>query len=69
MEIKGNTTKLLYTLQSRRSLFAGKAVFGVLEEMCIRDRCDPAALCQWAFAELRHQLPEQRPCPEVFRCV
>lgn len=31
MEIKGNTTKLLYTLQSRRSLFAGKAVFGVLE--------------------------------------
>ncbi len=28
MEIKGNTTKLLYTLQSRRSLFAGKAVFG-----------------------------------------
>ena len=31
MEIKGNTAKLLYTLQSRRSLFAGKAVFGVLE--------------------------------------
>lgn len=31
MEVKGNTTKLLYTLQSRRSLFAGKAVFGVLE--------------------------------------
>ena len=28
MEIKGNTAKLLYTLQSRRSLFAGKAVFG-----------------------------------------
>ena len=27
---------------------------------------DLAALCQWAFAELRHQLPEQRPCPEVF---
>ena len=26
MEIKGNTPKLLYTLQSRRSLFAGKAV-------------------------------------------
>ena len=31
MEIKGNTAKLLYTLQSRRSLFASKAVFGVLE--------------------------------------
>jgi len=31
MEVKGNTTKLLYTLQSHRSLFAGKAVFGVLE--------------------------------------
>ena len=30
-EIKGNTPKLLYTLQSRRSLFAGKAVFGFLE--------------------------------------
>lgn len=30
-EVKGNTLKLLYTLQSRRSLFAGKAVFGVLE--------------------------------------
>ena len=29
-------------------------------------QCDLAALCQWAFAELRHQLPEQRPCPEVF---
>ena len=32
MEIKGNTAKLLYTLQSRRSLFAGKAVFGVLDK-------------------------------------
>ena len=31
MEVKGNTAKLLYTLQSRRSLFAGKAVFGTLE--------------------------------------
>ena len=27
---------------------------------------DPAVLCQRAFAKLRHQLPEQRPCPEVF---
>ena len=27
---------------------------------------DLAALCQRAFAKLRHQLPEQRPCPEVF---
>ncbi len=31
MEVKGNTQKLLYTLQSRQSLFAGKAVFGLLE--------------------------------------
>ena len=31
MENKGNTPKLLYTLQTRRSLFAGKAVFGTLE--------------------------------------
>ena len=31
MEIKGNTAKLLYTLQERRSLFAGKAAFGLLE--------------------------------------
>ena len=31
METKGCTPKLLYTLQSRRSLFAGKAVFGALE--------------------------------------
>ena len=31
MEVKGCTLKLLYTLQSRRSLFAGKAAFGVLE--------------------------------------
>ena len=31
MEIKGGTMKLLCTLQSRRSLFAGKAVFGLLE--------------------------------------
>ena len=35
MEIKGNTAKLLYTLQSRRCLFAGKAVFGVLEVLLV----------------------------------
>ncbi|MFR9067606.1 MAG: ABC transporter permease [Faecalibacterium prausnitzii] len=35
MEIKGNTAELLYTLQSRRSLFAGKAVFGVLEVLLV----------------------------------
>ena len=33
MEIKGNTAKLLYTLQSRRSLFAGKAVHHDLHRM------------------------------------
>ena len=31
MEVKGSTTKLLYTLQSRKSLFAGKVSFGLLE--------------------------------------
>ena len=31
METKGATPKLLYTLQSRRSLFAGKALFGAGE--------------------------------------
>ena len=31
MEIKGNTAKLLYTLQSRRSLFAAKAALGLAE--------------------------------------
>ena len=31
MEIKGNMKKLLYTLQSRRSLFAAKAVLGLAE--------------------------------------
>ena len=35
MEVKGSTLKLLYTLQSRRSLFAGKAVFGFLEVLLI----------------------------------
>ena len=35
MEVKGNTTKLLYTLQSRRSLFMGKALFGILEILLI----------------------------------
>ena len=31
IEVKGSTTKLLYTLQSRRSLFAAKAAFGIGE--------------------------------------
>ena len=31
MEVKGSTTKLLYTLESRQSLFAGKVSFGLLE--------------------------------------
>lgn len=35
MEIKGNTPKLLYTLQSRRSLFLGKALFGTLETVLV----------------------------------
>ena len=35
MEVKGCTTKLLYTLQSRRSLFAGKALLGAGEVLLI----------------------------------
>ena len=35
MEVKGNTIKMLYTLQSRRSLFTGKALFGILEILLI----------------------------------
>lgn len=35
MEVKGSMPKLLYTLQSRRSLFAGKAAFGVLEVLLV----------------------------------
>ena len=35
MEVKGSTTKLLYTLQSRRSLFAGKAVLGFGEVLLL----------------------------------
>ena len=31
VEIKGNTPKLLYTLQSRRSLFAAKSLLGIAE--------------------------------------
>lgn len=31
MEVKGGTPKLLYTLQSRGSLFIGKTVFGLME--------------------------------------
>ena len=31
IEVKGSMPKLLYTLQERRSLFAGKATFGLLE--------------------------------------
>ena len=35
IEVKGSTAKLLYTLQSRRSLFAGKALFGALEVLLL----------------------------------
>ena len=35
VEVKGNTTKLLYTLQSRRSLFVGKALLGTGEVLLI----------------------------------
>ena len=35
MEVKGSTWKLLYTLQSRRSLFLGKALFGIMEVLLV----------------------------------
>lgn len=35
MEIKGNTLKLLYTMQNRRSLFKGKVLFGMGEILLI----------------------------------
>ena len=35
IEVKGNMPKLLYTLQERRSLFAGKAAFGLLEVLLV----------------------------------
>jgi len=35
LEVKGNMQKLLYTLQSHRSLFTGKAGFGILEILLI----------------------------------
>ena len=58
MEIKGNTAKLLYTLQSRRSLFAGKAVFGVLE-VSVWSRCWswPAFRCWGAFMVIPKPFP------------
>lgn len=35
MEVKGDTRKLLYTLQSRRSLFLGKVLFGMMEILIV----------------------------------
>ena len=35
MEVRGSTWKLLYTLQSRRSLFLGKALFGIMEVLLV----------------------------------
>ena len=35
VEVKGSMPKLLYTLQSRRSLFAGKAAFGLSEVLLV----------------------------------
>ena len=35
IEVKGSMPKFLYTLQERRSLFAGKAVFGLLEILLV----------------------------------
>lgn len=35
IEVRGSMPKLLYTLQSRRSLFAGKSAFGLLEVLLV----------------------------------
>ena len=35
IEVKGGMPKFLYTLQERRSLFAGKAAFGLLEILLV----------------------------------
>ena len=35
IEVKGSMPKFLYTLQERRSLFAGKAAFGLLEILLV----------------------------------
>lgn len=59
MEVKGNTAKLLYTLQTRRSLFAGKAVFGTLEVLLtavLELACVPGA---WPGARLHRSLPDR----------
>lgn len=58
MEIKGNTAKLLYTLQSRRSLFAGKAVFGsaggAVGYGAGADLCSGAGARSWLYRSLPH---------------
>ena len=46
VEVKGCTAKLLYTLQSRRSLFFGKAVFG-LGEIVLMVALKPPSSCCW----------------------
>ena len=57
MEIKGNTAKLLYTLQSRRSLFAGKAVWGAggaVGHGAGAGLCSGAGTCPWLYRSLSH---------------
>lgn len=62
MEVKGSTTKLLYTLQSRRSLFAGKALLGTGEVLLIgRGRIWAAPISSKKGKTYDHHLRRRHP--------
>lgn len=57
MEIKGSTCKLLYTLQSRRSLFIGKVWFGVTEVLLVTVTETLAVLLTGSIQAYTQKLP------------
>ncbi len=61
VEVKGCTPKLLYTLQSRRSLFAAKAALGLAEIFLIVTLEAAGAPLDRALAALHAALPRRRP--------
>lgn len=61
VEVKGCTPKLLYTLQSRRSLFAAKAVLGLAEIFLIVTLEAAGGPADRALAALHAALPRRRP--------
>lgn len=65
MEVKGSTTKLLYTLQSRRSLFAGKALLGTGEVLLMVTLKWLYPSC-WAGAGLYRDASPGRLCTRAF---